>query len=119
MICHRHIPKRTPRRYRRPMRLPSPWTVVLCLALAGCSAAPFVHKGNEFDRSAPDFATEPDDIAAVTVCYSNVNTAPENVLDVARAECAKAGKKPRFSGQGYENCPLSTPVSAHFACVKP
>ena len=101
------------------MRLPSPCTVSLCLALAGCSATPFVYKANEFDRSAPDFAVEPDDVAAVTVCYSNVDTAPEDVLDVARAECAKAGKKPRFSSQGYGDCPLSTPVSARFTCVKP
>ncbi len=92
---------------------------MLCLALAGCSAAPFVYKVNEFDRSAPDFAGEPNNIAAVTVCYSSVSTQPGDVLDVARAECAKAGKKPRFSGQGYETCPLLTPVSAHFACVKP
>ena len=101
------------------MRLPPPWTVVLCLVLAGCSASPFVYKINEFDRSAPDFAVETGDIAAVTVCYSNVDTTPEDVLGVARAECAKAGKKPRFSSQGYENCPLLTPVSSHFACVKP
>ena len=101
------------------MRLPSPWTIVFCLALAGCSAAPFVYKNNEFDRSAPDFAVEPEDIATVTVCYSNVNTAPVDVLDIARAECAKVGKKPHFSGQGYETCPLLTPVSAHYACVKP
>ena len=101
------------------MRLPSPWTVAFCLALAGCSATPFVYKANEFDRSAPNFAGEPDDIAAVTVCYSNVATTPEDVLGIARAECAKAGKKPRFSSQGYEHCPLSTPVSARFTCVKP
>ena len=101
------------------MRLLSPWTVVLCLVLAGCSASPFVYKDNEFDRTAPGFAGEPGDIAAVMVCYSSVNTAPEDVLDVARAECAKAGKKPRFTSQGYEKCPLMTPVSSHFACVKP
>ena len=101
------------------MRLPSPWTVVLCLVLAGCSASPFVYKVNEFDRSAPNFAVEPDDIAAVMVCYSNVNTTPEDVLDVARAECAKAGKEPRFSSQGYKKCPLWTPVTAYFSCVKP
>ena len=101
------------------MRLPSPLTVVLCLVLAGCSASPFVYKDSEFDRTAPGFAVEPDDIAAVMVCYSSVNTAPEDVLDVARAECAKAGKKPRFSSQGYEDCPLSALVSARFTCVKP
>ena len=101
------------------MRLPSPWTIVLCLVLAGCSASPFVYKDNEFDRSAPGFAVEPDDIGAVTVCYSNVDTSPEDVLNVARAECAKAGKTPLFGSQGYEKCPLSTPVSAHFTCVKP
>ena len=101
------------------MRLPSPWTVVLFLVLAGCSASPFVYKDNEFDRTAPGFAGEPGVIASVMVCYSNVNTAPEDVLDVARAECAKAGKKPRFSRQGYKDCPLLTPVSALFACVKP
>ena len=101
------------------MRLPSPSTVVLCLVLAGCSASPFVYKDNEFDRSAPDFAGEPENISAVTVCYSKVNTAPEDVLDVAQAECAKVGKKPRFSNQDYENCPLLTPVSARFTCIKP
>lgn len=101
------------------MRLPSPWTVVFCLVLAGCSASPFVYKDKEFDRLAPNFNAEANDIAAVMVCYSNVNTTPEDVLNVARAECAKAGKKARFSSQGYKDCPLLTPVSAHFACVKP
>lgn len=101
------------------MRLPSPLLAVVCLVMAGCSASPFVYKAKEFDRTAPNFAAQADDIAAVMVCYSNVNTTPEDVLNLARAECAKAGKKPRFSSQGYKDCPLLTPVSAQFVCVKP
>ncbi len=95
--------------------------VCLPLALAGCAGAtaPYVYKAGEFDRTLPTFGKDPTDINAVTICYNNRGTTPEEIRDMAQTECAQFEKSARFTDQNYKTCPLLTPVAAHFECVKP
>ncbi len=87
--------------------------------LAACAEAPYVYKAEEYDRSSEYFASEPDDISDVIICYSSSNATPAQVLELAQARCAQYGKTARFETQDYLSCPLSTPVSARFFCEIP
>ena len=83
---------------------------------AACAQPAYVHHAGEFNRSAPGFGHDPTDIKSVIVCYSSRGATPAEVLSLARDECGKFGKTALFTKQNYANCPLQTPVSAHFSC---
>ena len=89
--------------------------------LGGCAKdfEPYVYKPGEFNRESPNFAKEPSDIAQVVVCYGRLWSKPEEVSQVAEAECAKVGKKARFVRQGFDRCSLALPISAYYSCVAP
>lgn len=97
---------------------------VLCLLLAITIAAcgktqPYIYKRGEFNREAEDFNQPPKDRSSVTICYNKLSTTPEAVFEMADAECRNYAKRARPSHQDFGNCPLATPVEAHFACEKP
>jgi hypothetical protein len=97
---------------------------VLCLsigvAIAACEEIrPYVYKYKEFDREAEDFNKEPKDRDSVTICYNSLSTTPETAFDMANTECGKYGKHAEAGDRSFGDCPLATPVEAHFACVKP
>lgn len=97
---------------------------VLCLTLAVAIAAcaetrPYVYKRDEFNREAMDFNREPEDRDSVTICYNELGTTPEVVFELANTECGKYAKRARPTHQSFGDCPIVTPVEAHFACDKP
>jgi hypothetical protein len=101
-----------------------PHLAVLCLtivvAIAACGETrPYVYKEKEFDREAEDFNKEPKDRDSVTICYNKQSTTPEVVFELASTECGKYAKRARPTHQGFGDCPIATPVEAHFACDKP
>lgn len=71
----------------------------------------------EFNREHANFVVPLKDRAELTVCYSAYNSTSDQVLDLARNECSKFGKKAYFKGTRYDKCPLFTPTSAVFACA--
>ncbi|TVR98865.1 MAG: hypothetical protein EA406_05385 [Rhodospirillales bacterium] len=90
------------------------------LLLAGCGATdPFVYDPRAFDRGAPGFGQEPEDITAVAFCFSPIRTALEEVAAMAEERCAQFGREARYSGGSYHHCPLLTPRRAVFDCVRP
>jgi len=98
--------------------------VVLCLSLAVAIGAcgetsPYVYNRGEFDRESDTFNKEPEDRDSVTVCYNKLDTTPEVVFELASTECGKYAKQARPTYQGFGDCPIATPVEAHFACDKP
>ena len=97
--------------------------MILCLCLsfafaaAGCSRPPpYVFNKDEFNREAVSFGKEPTDIKSVIVCYNRRGSTPQQILDLAGAECGKFGKVAKFYRQDLKRCPLFTPVSAYFFC---
>jgi len=92
------------------------WAAVL---LGGCAAAaPYVYLPQEFDRKSKSFGKDPLNIDSVTICYNKYGTNPEIVAKMASAECARFNKKAEFLRQSLDQCPLSTPMAAVYACVR-
>jgi len=102
------------------MRMPwiLPLIAVMALtAVGGCSLPdPYVYRNKEFDRDLATFGKEPKDLATVGICYNKKNTTPQQIIQMAQAECAKYHKVARFSRQTRLQCPLLTPVEAIFLC---
>jgi hypothetical protein len=98
--------------------------VVLCLSLAitiaACSETrPYVYMKGEFDRESDTFNKEPEDRDSVTICYNKLNATPEVVFELASTECGRYAKRARATHQDFGDCPIATPVEAHFACDRP
>jgi hypothetical protein len=89
------------------------------LLTTGCAAPPpYIHREGEFNRELPTFAKEPLNIDSVIICYNKYGTKPEIVANMASAECARFNKKAEFLRQSLDQCPLSTPMAAVYACVR-
>jgi len=88
------------------------------LSLGACSAPPpFVYKKDEFNRDAVGFGRPVKDILKVTVCYAKRDTTPQQIFNLANAECAKFNKRAIFSQQDRITCPITTPIAARFGCA--
>ncbi len=86
----------------------------------GCSRIePYVFKADEFNRDSSTFAKEPTDVDTITICYNKYGATPRKLLEMAQRKCGDFSKVARFNHQDRLNCPLLTPVGAHFDCVKP
>ncbi|MGF1640180.1 MAG: hypothetical protein ACFCUO_04455 [Rhodospirillales bacterium] len=95
---------------------------VLWLSIAVATAAcgeirPYVYKRDEFNRDAPDFNKQPVDRETVVICYNNLTTSGLIAFDIASAECARYGKLAQPVRETFGDCPLATPMEAHFACI--
>ncbi len=89
--------------------------LVACTALNAC--APYIYQEDEFNRDRKGFGQEPTDRSTVDICYFTRNTAPQDILAMAEAECAKFGKTARYTHSEIGLCPLATPTLGHFNCV--
>ena len=102
---------------RRSFRISRVFALAVAL-LGGCAAPPpYVYLPQEFNRAAKDFGKEPLNIDSVTICYNKYGTNPELVANMASAECTKFNKKAEFRQQRFDQCSLSAPVAAVYACV--
>lgn len=102
--------------------------IFAALALAGCNTfAPFetqtpnLGPGGQREETAQQMvaaAGASPANAPVSVCYSRLATAPDQVKAIAAAECDK-GETPKLVDQGIDlvACPLLVPVRATFSCV--
>ena len=92
--------------------------LLLPLILFGCSGglSPHVHKPEEFNRDAPNFAKELSDLSQVAICYNGFYSTPQEILALAESTCAQFGKIAKFDYQDLLQCPLFTPARAFFQC---
>ena len=96
-----------------------PFIFIVLFELSACSrSAPYVFKEGEFDRNSPNFNKMPDDIDKVQICYNKDSATTKVLLDMAKNECGRYGKRPYFQKQELLHCPLVTPVMATFSCVR-
>jgi hypothetical protein len=94
--------------------------VLVGLLTAACTAPePYAFTEEEFNRSLPTFRKTNPDMKEVIVCYGKSGATPQQIVEIARQECAKIGKVPRFNRQDYLVCPVTTPVSVHYDCLAP
>ena len=78
---------------------------------------PYIYEADEFNRERANFGKEPKDRTNVEICYFTRNSAPQDILAMAEAECAKFGKTARYTYSEVGVCPLATPTMGHFNCV--
>lgn len=91
---------------------------VVGLAAAGCGVTQaYIFQKDEFDRQAPTFNKEVTDRDAVTICYNGLATTDKRVEEMADAECQRFGKTAVAAGETFRDCPMLTPIEAHFDCV--
>ncbi|MGH6990488.1 MAG: hypothetical protein ACREE3_11385 [Stellaceae bacterium] len=105
-----------------------PLVALVALALAGCSNfAPFESMTPNLGPGDQRRETTQEMVAAagatladapVSVCYSRLASAPDQVKAVAASECGK-GTTPKLVDQGMDltACPVLIPVRATFSCV--
>ena len=93
---------------------------VFLLVLSGCAdPEPYIFRSGEFDRGAESFGRVPTDVDTVDICYNRRATSPAELQEIARAECAKFDKVPRYTQGSFLSCPILLPLGAHFDCVRP
>jgi hypothetical protein len=90
--------------------------IAVVVMVAACSSSPFVHKPDQYDRSAKGFGQPVKDISEVTICYSAYGTQPRQVSQLAVDECAAFNKTAKFVKQSYNVCPMATPIAAIYEC---
>lgn len=91
--------------------------VLMLAALASCGGQPYVHVAGVYNRNSEVFKKGLADRSEVTVCYSKRKASPAEVTRLAVEECARFGKRARFSDQTLMTCPLFAPVGAVFECL--
>jgi hypothetical protein len=93
---------------------------VFLLVFSGCAdPEPYIFRIGEFDRGAENFSGDPTDMDTVDICYNRRATSPAELQEMARAECAKFDKVPRYTKGSFLSCPIFLPLGAHFDCAPP
>lgn len=87
-----------------------------CLVMLS-ACAPYIYDPEEFNRERADFGKDRTDRTSVDICYFTRNTAAQDILAMAEAECAKFGKTARYRYSEVGICPLATPTLGYFNCV--
>jgi hypothetical protein len=105
MIYHKHIKKIL--------------TITGFFFIAACEAPQaYVQIEEEFNRKSAVFLNGVTSREGVKVCYHKDGTTPQQVAALAERECKKFYKRAVFIEQNLSFCPLATPISAIFQCVK-
>ena len=95
------------------------FAILAVLMVSACAwPGPHIHQPNAFDRNAASYKQVPEDIDEVVICYNSQGTGSQQVKALAAAECGKYGKTALFQKHLNLTCPMFTPSSAEFACLK-
>lgn len=102
------------------MRWILPLTALCALAATtGCSLPdPYVYREQEFNRDLRTFGKDLQDVSFAMICYNKKNATPQQIVQLAQAECAKYGKTARFHRQRLLYCPIVTPIQAVYFCER-
>ena len=95
------------------------FVAALSIFQIGCAGEPYVQVNNEFNRESDTYLNSIRDRDHVNVCYNKWNANPQQITDLAMAECHRFGKRAAFSKSTYSNCPLRTPIAAIYDCYSP
>lgn len=102
-----------------PFRFSSISLICLCF-LAACSwPEPYILDTEEFNRESEGFKKPVTDRGGFAICYNTRKTTFEEVMALAREECAKFGKDVVAREGDTLRCSLKAPGSTLFRCVKP
>lgn len=86
-------------------------TIILLAAVAAC--APFVDARREGGSPATVGQSTPDRVA---VCYNGFATNENEIIRMAREECAKTNREPAYDGHSYWSCRVFLPHRVYFRC---
>ena len=92
--------------------------VLAVLVLSACESPAYIYEAQEFNRRSKGFAKDILDRTKVTICYDKSDSTPQGIFNMATEECNRFGKSARFLKQDRKSCPLATPISVSFSCVK-
>ena len=87
--------------------------ILFFLMLGACQA--YVDTSREAGIPYPVGRSKPERVA---ICYHPWRTPEDELLKMAKEECAKVGGKPVFSERETMACCLMTPAIAYFDCKK-
>ena len=82
--------------------------------LSGCTIDPFVDGRREAGTA---FRVGPSTPDRVAICYNRRGATPQDVIQLAREECAKTDRQPQYLYQEHIQCSALNPTRAYFACV--
>ncbi len=90
------------------------------MLVAACTRVePYVYDPETINRLDANFGKELKTRGAVTICYNKYKTKPQEVVDLAVAECGRFGGTALFSRSTYAICPLIAPYAATYTCWQP
>ncbi len=84
---------------------------LLTAALTAC--APFVDARREGGSPRTVGESTPDRVA---ICYNGFATNENEIIRMAREECAKTNREPAYDGHSYWTCRVFLPHRVYFRC---
>ena len=84
--------------------------------LSACAQKPFIDSRREIGSTENVGLSTLDTVA---ICYSSKNSTPKEIINLARSECAKTHRVPKFYRQSLFTCRLFLPHHAFYNCITP
>ena len=92
----------------------------LSFIITGCgNREAYIYDPEEFNREKADFGRELTDRAEVSICYHKGSITPKMLIQMAKDECRRFGKKPKFKKNQVLVCSISSPALISFDCIDP
>ncbi len=88
--------------------------IVMLLGLSACTQAPFVDWRREAGQPHTVGESTPDRVA---VCYNPFSTNETEIINMAKDECARTGREPRYDGHSYWSCRVFLPHRVYYKCI--
>lgn len=85
--------------------------MILTVFAAGC--APFVDARREAGSPATVGLSTPERVA---ICYNGFSTNENELIRMAREECAKTNSEPAYDGHSYWSCRVFIPHRVFYRC---
>ncbi len=86
---------------------------IILLGAPACTQAPFIDMRREAGQPGTVGESTPDRVA---ICYNSFSTNETEIIDMARAECDKTGREPRYDGHKYWSCRVFLPHRVYYRC---
>ncbi len=80
----------------------------------GCTQAPFVDSRREAGQPYTVGESTADRVA---VCYNPFSTNETEIINMAKAECEKTDREPKYAGHSYWTCRVFLPHRVYYECV--
>lgn len=87
----------------------------LLLFVCGCTQAPFVDWRREAGQTYTVGESTPDRVA---VCYNPFSTNETEIINMAKDECSRTDREPKYGGHKYWSCRVFLPHRVYYDCVE-